>query len=143
MFTFTKEIFIGKLHVLCNVCHGSFFQNHSTNSVFLLFVICFRAVVYKSKIGSLILSSAESVVRRCCSKQIFLNIIQYSQENSLLILLVIELLKLIKKETLTQVFPREYYEIFKNSVFTEHLRWLLLVDVISMLITLRGYLEYC
>ena len=32
----------------------------------------------------------------------------------------------IKKETPTQVFSSEYYEIFKNTFFTEHLRWLLL-----------------
>ena len=32
----------------------------------------------------------------------------------------------IKKETLAQVFPCEFCEIFKNTFFTEHLRWLLL-----------------
>ena len=31
-----------------------------------------------------------------------------------------------KKETPTQVFSCEIYEIFKNAFFTEHLRWLLL-----------------
>ena len=29
------------------------------------------------------------------------------------------------KEVPTQVFPCEYYEIFKSTFFTEHLRWLL------------------
>ena len=29
---------------------------------------------------------------------------------------------LLKKETLTDVFSFEYCEIFKNNVFTEHLR---------------------
>ena len=33
----------------------------------------------------------------------------------------------LKKETLTQVFFCEIFEIFKNTFFTEHLRWLLLV----------------
>ena len=32
----------------------------------------------------------------------------------------------IKKETLTQVFSREFCEIFKNTFFAEHLRWRLL-----------------
>ena len=33
----------------------------------------------------------------------------------------------IKKETLTQVFSCEFFEIFKNTFFfTEHLQWLLL-----------------
>ena len=32
----------------------------------------------------------------------------------------------IKKETLAQVFPREYSEMFKNIFFTYHLQWLLL-----------------
>ena len=36
---------------------------------------------------------------------------------------------LFKKETLVQVFSCEFWEISKNTFFTEHLRWLLL-DVI-------------
>ena len=36
----------------------------------------------------------------------------------------------IKEETSTQVFACEYCEIFKNSVFIEHLRWLLLWGII-------------
>ena len=32
----------------------------------------------------------------------------------------------LKKETLTQVFFCEIFEIFKNTFFTEHLRWILL-----------------
>ena len=32
----------------------------------------------------------------------------------------------IKKETLVQVFSCEFWEISKNTFFTEHLRWLLL-----------------
>ena len=33
---------------------------------------------------------------------------------------------IIKKEALVQVFSCEFCEIFKNTFFTEHLRWLLL-----------------
>ena len=32
-----------------------------------------------------------------------------------------------RKEAPTQVFPREYYEIFTSTFFTEHLRWLLVL----------------
>ena len=35
-------------------------------------------------------------------------------------------LQLYQKETLTQVLSCEICEIFKNTFFTEHLRWLLL-----------------
>ena len=34
----------------------------------------------------------------------------------------------IKKETLTQTCSCEFCEIFKNTFFIEHLRWLLLYD---------------
>ena len=34
--------------------------------------------------------------------------------------------KFIKKEAATQVFSCKYYEIFKDSFFTEHLEWLFL-----------------
>ena len=34
----------------------------------------------------------------------------------------LEACKFIKKETLAQVFPSEFYEIFKNTFFTGHLR---------------------
>ena len=44
----------------------------------------------------------------------------------LLIKLQAERLATLLKETSTQVFSREYYGIFKNSFFTEHLCWLLL-----------------
>ena len=37
----------------------------------------------------------------------------------------------IKKETLAQGFPSEFFEIFKNIVFIEHLRWLLLLSKIA------------
>ena len=35
----------------------------------------------------------------------------------------------IKKQTLTQVFSCVFCEIFKNNFFIEHLRWLLLDDL--------------
>ena len=55
-----------------------------------------------------------------------LEISQNSQENtcarvSLLIKLQASACNFIKKETLTQVFSCEFYEISKNAFFTEHL----------------------
>ena len=35
----------------------------------------------------------------------------------------------LKKETQEQVFSCEFYEVFKNTFFIEHLRWLLLAKV--------------
>ena len=37
----------------------------------------------------------------------------------------------IKKETLPQVFSCEFYEIYRNTFFIEHLRWLLLLNIIK------------
>ena len=36
---------------------------------------------------------------------------------------------IIKKESLVQVFCCEFCEISKNTFFTEHLRWLLLIMI--------------
>ena len=49
----------------------------------------------------------------------FLEILQNSQENTCA--RVSFLIKFIKKETLVQVFSCEFYEISKNTIFTEHL----------------------
>ena len=49
----------------------------------------------------------------------------------------------MKKETPTQVFSCEYCASFKNSFFTEHLRWLLLQDFeyASMVTTIHKYFQ--
>ena len=71
--------------------------------------------------------------RRCSvRKDVFLEISQISQENtcvrvSFLIKLQAAACNFIKKETLAQVFSCEFCEISKNTFFTEHLRWLLLL----------------
>ena len=64
----------------------------------------------------------EAVICICSSKQRFLKILQYSQEDkcgaaSFLIKLQV------------QVFCGEYCEIFKNNIFIEHLRWMLLLTL--------------
>ena len=47
---------------------------------------------------------------------------------------------LLNKETLAQVFSCEFREILKNTVFTEHLRWLLLLIFLFSLIYVFTFL---
>ena len=74
---------------------------------------------------------SKAVVRRCSSKLVFLKILQYPQVIPVLESLFNKVSELkasnyIKKKTPTQVFSCEYGKIFMNSIFIEHLRWLLL-----------------
>ena len=64
--------------------------------------------------------------RMCSEKKVFLEISQNSQVNacalvSFLIKLQAEACNFVKKETLVQVFSREFWEISKNAFSTEHL----------------------
>ena len=94
----------------------------------------------------------EAVVQRCSVKNMFLeiqlearihgiiiSIYLYSLSMYLFIYLFIYLFvdsfiylvqasNFIKKETLVQVFSREFSKISKNTFFTEHLWWLLLMQ---------------
>ena len=54
----------------------------------------------------------------------FLKISENSQENTCATVFS-------KKESLAQVFSFEFGEIFKNIFFMEHLRWLILVFMMS------------
>ena len=72
----------------------------------------------------------EAVVQRCSVKKVFLNISQNSQENTFARL---STRNFIKKETLAQVFSCELFEILRTPFFIEHLRWLLLFEVLSLL----------
>ena len=72
-----------------------------------------------------------AVAQRCSVKKIFLKTSQNSQENtcarvSFFIKFQASACNFIKKETLVQVFFCEFCEIFKNTFFIKHLRWLLL-----------------
>ena len=63
---------------------------------------------------------SETVAQRCSARKMFLEISQNSQENicarvSYLIKLQAEACNFTKKETLTQVFSCELYEISKNT----------------------------
>ena len=74
-----------------------------------------------------LLSHIEAATRGVPYKKEFLKILQNSQENTcvrvtFLIKLHAEACNFIKKETMAQVFSCEFYEIFKNTSFTEHLR---------------------
>ena len=46
-----------------------------------------------------------------------------------------------KKETLVQGFSCEFYEIFKNTVFIEHLQWLLLSKAAVRSLLLKSWPE--
>ena len=60
-------------------------------------------------------------------KIVVLKNLQYSQENISVGSLFDKISSLKSlKETPAQVFSCEYYQIFKNALFAEHLRWLLL-----------------
>ena len=60
---------------------------------------------------------SETVALRCPVKKVFLEILQNSQENAY---------NFIRKKTLAQVFPCEFWEISNNTFFKKHLWWLLL-----------------
>ena len=57
-------------------------------------------------------------------KKVFLKISQNSKENT-----KPNAFNFTEKETQTQVFSNKLSEIFKNTFYIEHLRWLLLKDV--------------
>ena len=80
----------------------------------------------------------EAAVRRCSSKPMLLKISQYAQENTcagvffLINLQAWRLVTLFKRYSNTDVFLYIMYsKIFENSLFTEHLRWLLLSTTIT------------
>ena len=63
--------------------------------------------------------------KRCSVKKVLLEISQNSQKNSSArVSFLIKACTFIKKETLVKVFSCKYYEISKNTLFIEHLRWL-------------------
>ena len=81
-------------------------------------------------------SHSEAVAQRYSVKKVLLEISQNSQENtctrgSFLIKknFIKKVLNFIKKEYLAQVFFCEFCEVSKNTFFTEHLRWLLLLII--------------
>ena len=65
----------------------------------------------------IILQGVEAVVRRCSIEKVLWEISQNSQEKHLC-----QSLFFNKKETLTQVFSCEFYEISENTFSTEHLQ---------------------
>ena len=64
--------------------------------------------------------SFRSSYQRCCIKKTFLEISQNSQENTCA-RVPFSIKNFNKKETLKQVFFREFCEISKNTFFKEHL----------------------
>ena len=66
--------------------------------------------------------SSEAVAQRCPVKKVFLKISQNSQENSCARFYCLVKLQTLPRETLARVFSYEFCKIFKNSLYTEHLR---------------------
>ena len=64
---------------------------------------------------------SEAATRGVLLKKVFFEILQNSQEN-----ICARASFLINLQNLAQMFSCEFYEIFKNIFFIEHLRWLLL-----------------
>ena len=90
-------------------------------------------MVILQRMNELILLISEAVVQSCTVKNMFLEISQNSQERtcarvSFLIQLQSSNLLLYLKKTLAQVFSCQFYEISKNTFFTEHPWWQLLSD---------------
>ena len=56
-----------------------------------------------------------------CKKKVFLEISRNSQENNCARVSEPETCNFIKRKTPAQVFSCEFWEIFKNTVLTEHL----------------------
>ena len=65
------------------------------------------------RIGICVKFQAEVATRGVLWKNLFLKILQYSQENTC---------NFIKKQTPGQVISCEYWKIFKSTYFEEHLR---------------------
>ena len=71
----------------------------------------------------------EAVVQRCSVKKVFLEILQYSQENTCVrvsFLIKLQACNFIKKETLAQVFSVNFVKFLRTPFFIGHLWWLLL-----------------
>ena len=94
-----------------NVASG-YILCHLENWFFQLYLCFFKIVSWKSVVSPI---NSEAVVRRCSSKQVFLKTSRIFLKTSLI---------LLKRDSSTGVFC-EICEIFKNTFFTEHLRWLL------------------
>ena len=89
----------------------------------------YRDTAFRIQVG--IILYLKAATGGVLEEQIFLEILQYSRENTcgrvyFLIKLQSSACNFIKKETLVQVFSCEFCEISQNNFFTEHLQWLLL-----------------
>ena len=80
-------------------------------------VLDLKSKHYKSNVVRL---STEAAARRCTSKQVFLKMLQYSQQN---ICFDFQACNSVKKVALTQVF---LCMLLKTPFSIKHLRWLLL-----------------
>ena len=82
--------------------------------------------LFKGNRNTRMFAGNKSSQRRCSAKKVLLEISQNSHEKtctrvSFLMKLQFLACNFIKKETVAQVFSCEFYEISKNTIFTEHL----------------------
>ena len=92
---------------------------------------------YVSNYAAKIITLSRYSQGMCSMIQVFLKISQKFTGKHFCWNLRTEACNFIKKEIIGQVFSRGFYEIFENTFFIEHLRWLLL--------TLRNFLvcKFC
>ena len=105
--------------------------------------VCLPLWFYKKVIVYLALSetNSEVAVRRCSAKKVVLKISQNSQENTCVGVCLTW--NFTKKETPTQLFYCEFCEIFKNTFFIKHLRWLLLTNLPHQLSLMNVWVCKC
>ena len=86
------------------------FNNRNTRSVFFLLTLN----IFHNFLSDFVVNFEQIEPEVFYEKKVFFEISQNSQENTCAC-------NFIKKETLAQVFSREFCEISKNTFFTEHL----------------------
>ena len=85
----------------------------------------------------------EAATRGVPLKKMFLEISQNSQENNcarVSSLIKLQACSFIKKETLAQVFSCKFFEISKNTFFTEHI-WTTASDYEKSIFPMKGYIN--
>ena len=115
----------------CKVAWKNDTKPHDNNRIGIPFSVKLQvSPLFFRTVQERVKGSFRSSARRCSIKNVFLDISQNSQENacvgfSFLKSCRSQACNLIKKETPTQVYFCEFFKIFKNTFFIEHLQWLL------------------
>ena len=135
-----KTRFVGQLQNYIMLLKLGRFNTQAFDSVTTLFGFYIDSLPVIMRRKQAFLMKYRSSHRKCSIKKVFLEISQNSQENtcarvSFLMKFQASGCNFIKRETLAQAFSCEFCQIFKNTSFTEHFRWLLLeIKVIHYLL---------